>query len=68
MRTDDWTICANMHSEQQTNTFRAEVVTAIKSQFDINISNFTCDGCDARYSCPLVFDPYNTNGDCLMEK
>ena len=29
---------------------------------------YTCDGCGARFTCPLVFDCYNTDGDCLMEK
>ncbi|MEQ8822859.1 MAG: hypothetical protein RIC14_00620 [Filomicrobium sp.] len=32
------------------------------------IDTFTCDECDARYTCPYAFDPYNTNGDCLAEK
>ena len=29
---------------------------------------FTCDDCPSRFVCTLVFDAYNTNGDCLMEK
>lgn len=29
---------------------------------------FTCDDCGAKRNCALVFDPYNTNGDCLAEK
>ena len=29
---------------------------------------FTCDACDARFTCAFVFDGYNTNGDCLAEK
>lgn len=29
---------------------------------------YSCDGCGARATCPLVFDSYNTDGDCLMEK
>lgn len=31
-------------------------------------SEFTCDGCGARYTCEYVFDWYNTDGDCLAEK
>lgn len=27
-----------------------------------------CDGCARRYVCTLVFDPYNTDGDCLYSK
>jgi hypothetical protein len=30
--------------------------------------NFTCDECDQRHVCPFVYDPYNTDGDCLAEK
>lgn len=29
---------------------------------------FTCDKCTFRNSCELVFDWYNTDGDCLAEK
>lgn len=29
---------------------------------------FTCDSCADRFVCKLVFDAYNTDGDCLMEK
>ena len=32
------------------------------------ITEFTCDKCDGRYTCPLVFDHYNLNGECLAEK
>lgn len=31
-------------------------------------SNFTCDNCPSKLSCKYVYDPYNTNGDCLAEK
>lgn len=27
-----------------------------------------CDDCVRRYVCMLVFDPYNTDGDCLYDK
>lgn len=29
---------------------------------------YTCDGCAARFTCPYLFDDYNTDGDCLAEK
>lgn len=29
---------------------------------------FTCSECGAAPVCPLAFDYYNTDGDCLMEK
>ena len=29
---------------------------------------YTCDACDRRYVCKLVFDAYNTNGDCIWVK
>ncbi len=31
-------------------------------------SGDTCEGCWRRYICDLVWDPYNTNGDCLYDK
>lgn len=31
-------------------------------------TQFTCDGCKIADICKLVFDSYNTNGDCLYEK
>ena len=35
---------------------------------DYPLPKFTCDECGFAPKCPLVFDPYNTDGDCLMEK
>jgi len=29
---------------------------------------FTCDGCGLANKCTLVFDSYNTDGDCLLSK
>lgn len=29
---------------------------------------FTCDGCARAKICTLVYDGYNTNGDCLYDK
>lgn len=29
---------------------------------------FTCDGCIRAPICTLVYDLYNTDGDCLWEK
>lgn len=29
---------------------------------------FTCDGCGDAPKCEFVFDPWNTDGDCLAEK
>jgi len=37
-----------------------------RSEFDPEY--YTCDQCQDRYVCPLVFDLYNTDGDCLASK
>lgn len=29
---------------------------------------FTCDTCETVSECPLAFDMYNVNGDCLYSK
>ena len=34
----------------------------------IGDGGFTCDGCDLAKRCDFAFDPYNTNGDCLLSK
>lgn len=32
------------------------------------LETLTCFQCPARDVCPFVDDPYNTDGDCLMDK
>jgi hypothetical protein len=32
------------------------------------IEKFTCDECPDKCGCDLVFDSYNTDGDCLASK
>lgn len=49
-------------SEEQLQRLRAIAVSYTDAQ------EFTCDTCAARYTCEYVFDPYNTDGDCLAEK
>jgi len=29
---------------------------------------FTCDNCKLNRRCTLAFDPYNLDGDCLLDK
>lgn len=31
-------------------------------------ARITCDACRLVSRCVFAFDPYNTNGDCLLEK
>lgn len=31
-------------------------------------ASFTCYTCGGATSCPYVYDPYNTGGDCLASK
>lgn len=31
-------------------------------------TGYTCDGCGLAPRCRFVFDAWNTNGDCLLEK
>lgn len=37
---------------------------------EMQIRLFTCDECQFRYTraCTCKYDPYNQDGDCLMEK
>ena len=29
---------------------------------------YTCDSCEKKFVCMLVFDLYNLNGDCINDK
>jgi len=31
-------------------------------------NSITCDTCEARSCCKLAYDPYNVDGDCLVDK
>lgn len=31
-------------------------------------TEYTCDDCKGRETCPYIFDAYNTGGDCLACK
>lgn len=46
---------------------RARIVEMYREHVG-TIEKFTCDDCGARFTCKLVFDAYNTDGDCLAEK
>lgn len=50
--------------------FTPEVLADVRAHMvDLTgIDKFTCDECGARFRCALVFDAYNTDGDCLAEK
>jgi len=46
-------------------------VAAIKAylaKFDLTLEETTCFTCSHSFACKCAFDPYNTDGDCLMEK
>jgi hypothetical protein len=40
----------------------------ISGAMDSGAPRYTCTSCASRRVCPVVFDSYNTDGDCLMEK
>ncbi len=53
------------HLEQQTIGMQMAIRHWSKLGCDADV---TCLGCSARNVCELAWDPYNTDGDCLMEK
>ena len=55
------------HTDDELAEMRAKCVAA-EAEFGHEITAFTCDSCGYRYKCPLVFDGYNTDDDCLMDK
>jgi len=38
------------------------------NQNNYPFESLTCDDCKDRFTCKFVYDPYNTNGDCLANK
>lgn len=54
-------------TEQELAEYRARIVEMYREHIG-TIDKFTCDDCGARFKCTLVFDAYNTDGDCLAEK
>ena len=55
------------HTAEDLARMRKESVELIM-QVEAGSPDFTCDFCSRRFECVFVFDPYNTNGDCLAEK
>lgn len=54
-------------TEVELAAYRARVVEMYRERIGA-IDKFTCDDCGARFTCLLVFDAYNTDGDCIAEK
>jgi len=54
-------------SEYQLSFARATVIEDMKG-YGHDITKFTCDDCKDKTICKYVFDPYNTDGDCLAMK
>lgn len=64
---DQWSMLSPDLTEQQVLDLR----TALIKQYSvagIDIKEFTCDTCTDKMRCPLAFDAYNTEDDCLMVK
>ena len=65
---DEWSKYKDPLSEEEL----AELKTLTRQLLDMQgayaPSEHTCDDCADRFVCHLVFDSYNTQGDCLMEK
>lgn len=49
-------------------TLRKEATVHHEELTGVKDVKFTCDGCAMAGRCTLVYDSYNTNGDCLLEK
>ena len=55
-------------TDEQLANERKLIVKEHLEDFGKEIESFTCDNCDRSNICWLVFDPYNTDGDCLCDK
>ena len=54
-------------TDEQLAEFRAWMLKAPDSSGEPN-GGFTCDECPLRRKCTWVFDSYNTDGDCIVDK
>lgn len=63
---DPWTRQAPI-TDAALSAIKADAVDELK-QFGSETDTFTCDGCSRAKICLLVYDQYNTNGDCLYDK
>ena len=49
-----------------------EQLAAYKAELEAKMIEYgtgtTCERCDLRFKCTLVYDPCNTDGDCLLDK
>jgi hypothetical protein len=61
----DW---AKLHKWPAHSALELEKRKEALSEFGISAENTTCHTCDLQTRCPSVYDPYNTDGDCLEEK
>lgn len=53
-------------TDEEIATARADVAKLMGIPLDE--ITFSCDDCELKRTCPLAFDPYNTDGECLAEK
>lgn len=37
-------------------------------RYETDCDRYTCNDCPLNKKCSLAFDPYNTDGDCLLDK
>ena len=59
------TLFSENWTDEQLAEFRENGLSIIQ-KWDSN--QFTCDTCELKRNCQLVFDAYNTDGDCLAMK
>ena len=38
------------------------------ARYEVDKESTTCWNCAEKDTCEFAFDPYNTDGDCLMDK
>jgi acyl-CoA reductase-like NAD-dependent aldehyde dehydrogenase len=66
---DEWSDMTPALTEAQLAEARALITAAVTEEGNWPApTEYTCDDCDHRFVCPLLFDSYNTKGDCLLEK
>jgi len=57
-----------MGREEEKKKRYEEAMKNVEPQYQFLMGMFTCDNCDIEEKCKCSWDPYNTDGDCLMDK
>lgn len=61
-----------LHRKEKVELTPEEIAALRAHRYDdilaMGYTEYTCDSCKGRETCPYIFDAYSTGGDCLQAK